>query len=266
MNIKSILLTGDDGYNSIGTRLLAHYLHPKYDVKIAATKQQQSGMGGKINIKGGAYGEALIEDVPALWVDGSPADSVEAAVNHFHQEFDLVISGINLGANVAGSIISSGTFSAVFRALNLGLSQHGIAMSWNLPVEQWFLDHSPTESLESYLKYPGETAFDVLDLCLQHELWGANLLNINFPEKPTTEVVFARPLANINNFFMPVELDQKTMTFSYPGGVLEPEQTDLQIDVHALQSGKITITPCRADFLDPEIYAKTKQKSYQLTK
>ncbi len=264
MQIKSILLTGDDGYNSIGTRLLAHFLHPKYDVKIAATKQQQSGMGGKINIKGGTYGEALIENVPALWVDGSPADAVEAAVNHYRQEFDLIISGINLGANVAGSIISSGTFSAVFRALNLGLSQRGIALSWNIPPAQWFMDHSPTEPLDAYLAYPGQTALDLLHLILKEKFWNASLLNINFPENPTHEVVFTRPLQNINNFFLPVELDNQTMTFRYPGGVIEPEHSDMTIDVHALQAGKITITPCRADFLDPQVYDQTKQSTHQL--
>jgi broad specificity polyphosphatase/5'/3'-nucleotidase SurE len=146
----------------------------------------------------------------------------------------------------------------------LGLSKHGIAMSWNLPVEQWFLDHSPTESLENYLKYPGKTAFDLLNLCLENDLWGSALLNINLPENSTQEVVFTHPSSSINNFFMPVELNQQTMTFSYPGGVLKPEQTDLAVDFQALQAGKITITPCRADFLDPEIYAKTKQKSYRL--
>ena len=264
MNINSILLTGDDGYNSIGTRVLAQLLRDDFDVKIAATKQQQSGMGGKINIGGGAYGETLIEEVPALWVDGSPVDAVEAAVNHYQQKFDLIISGINLGANVAGSIISSGTFSAVFRALNLDLGHRGLALSWNIPPKQWFEEHSPDEILDTYLEYPGKTARQVIDLAIKNELWGASLLNINFPENKPKEVVFTKFLDNINNFFFPVDLDQKTMKFSYPGGVTEPEQVDMTLDVHALQAGKVTITPCRTDFLDPRIYEKTKQNKYQL--
>lgn len=264
MEIRSILLTGDDGYLSIGTRVLARLLRDQYDVAIAATKDQQSGMGGKLNLKGGQWGSTFVEEVPALWVDGSPVDAVEAAVNHYGQEFDLVISGINLGANVAGSIISSGTFSAAFRAMNLGFVKYGLALSWNLPTEYWFKDHLPDASLEEYLAYPGETALAVIQLALANNLWGAPLLNVNFPEKKPRSIVFTRPLSNLNTFFQPVELDEKKHTFTYPGGIIEHTQTDPTIDVFALQNGHVSITPCRADFLNTEIYQETKQLTYQL--
>jgi 5'/3'-nucleotidase SurE len=45
-----ILLTGDDGYNSIGTRLLVHALKNEHTLQIAATKSQQSGVGGQLSL------------------------------------------------------------------------------------------------------------------------------------------------------------------------------------------------------------------------
>ena len=50
MNIKRILLTGDDGYNSLGTRLLIYFLKDRYELAIAGTKHQQSGVGGHVNV------------------------------------------------------------------------------------------------------------------------------------------------------------------------------------------------------------------------
>ena len=266
MKVRSILLTGDDGYNSIGTRLLARLLRKNFEVCIAATKEQQSGMGGKINLKGGDWGETHIEEVPALWIDGSPVDAVEAAVNHYGQDFDLVISGINLGANVAGSIISSGTFSAAFRALNLGFVKHGLALSWNIPTQYWFKKHSADESLDAYLEYPGKTAAQVIKLAIDNELWQAPLLNINFPEEKSNQIVFTQPLDNLNGYFKAVELDREPQRFRYPAEITEYQQTDPHIDVFALQNGLISITPCRADFLNPAVYQEVHDLTYQLNK
>jgi len=73
MKIKRILLTGDDGYNSIGIRLLAHFLKEKYELVIAATKVQQSGVGGMLNIKhGGHWEETEVEGVKVIYVSGTP--------------------------------------------------------------------------------------------------------------------------------------------------------------------------------------------------
>jgi 5'-nucleotidase len=265
MHVQTILLTGDDGYNSIGTRLLAHFLKDTYDLKIAATKEQQSGMGGKINIQGGAWGSTLVEGVPALWVDGSPCDAVEAAVNHFNQTFDLILSGINLGANVTGAIISSGTFSAAFRGMNLGLSEHGMAMSWNIATRHWFDEHSADEPLDTFLEYPGKTAVQILHLAIQNDFWHSPFLNVNFPsDPPANKVVFTKPLMNMNHFFHAVELDQSPQRFRYPGNLVKNPDSDIHLDVNAIENGLISITPSRADFLHAEVYEQVKDQTYHL--
>lgn len=264
MQVKSILITGDDGYNSIGTRLLAHFLKDDFDVKIAASKSQQTGVGGCINIKGGAYGEALIEDVPTLWVEGSPCDAVDASREQFQQTYDLVVSGINMGANIGNSIISSGTFSAAFRALGLGIAKQAIALSWNCPTSMWTKDHHEEDDLEEFLKYPGEIARQVIDLAIANNNWGAQILNVNFPEKYSNKVRFTRPLQGINDFFFPVKLDEKKRHFYYPGGLVDKPPQDESIDTDALRSGLISISPCRADFLDEKLYQKHQDLNFQL--
>jgi len=103
MSKKSILLTGDDGYDSLGTRILIHVLKKSYTLFIAGTKRQQSGVGGHKSITGtGEWGVENVDGVPALWVDGTPVDAIEAAKSWYTKPFDYIVSGINWGINVWG--------------------------------------------------------------------------------------------------------------------------------------------------------------------
>ena len=149
MDIRRILLTGDDGYNAIGTRLLVHFLKHEYQLFITGTKNQQSGVGGtKILKKELAWGEDTVDGVRAIWIDGTPVDSIECAKEYYKQSFDLVLSGINLGLNVSGSLISSGTFSAAFHAINLGIAPRAIAMSLEVPANNFRKKHKKSEDVK----------------------------------------------------------------------------------------------------------------------
>jgi len=79
MDVQRILLTSDDGFLSQGLRALISELRGHYELAIAATKTQRSGVGGAMSIRGGAWGVAEVDGVEALWVDGFPADAIEAA-------------------------------------------------------------------------------------------------------------------------------------------------------------------------------------------
>ncbi len=155
--MKRILLTGDDGYNSIGTRLLIHLLKDSYELVVVGTKTQQSGVGGLLHLKEGCtYGETCLDDIQAFWVDGSPGDAMEFAHGYFKAPFDYVISGINLGENVGPALVASGTVCAAVRALGLDVAPHAIAISWTTPPDFFFKKHDETDSLSQYLEHPGE--------------------------------------------------------------------------------------------------------------
>ncbi len=263
MNIKRILITGDDGYNSIGTRLLVHYLKDSYDLVVAATRDQMSGVGGHLSLKnGGEWGETTVDGVPALWVSGYPCDAMECAVGYFKKPFDLVISGINWGMNIGGAIISSGTYSAAIRALNLGLAPRGIVMSWMLPPSFWHKRHNGDEVLEKYLEYPGRTAFDVFLLAIRNGLWGAQLLNVNFPSEPSKTIRFTKGVPNLSLFFhYPTPMDKKTHRFAYP--MDDPKtrtKNHPEYDTGAILSGNISISPHNIHLLNEGVYKKLKNK------
>lgn len=255
-NNKTILLTGDDGFASIGTRVLVHHLRDDYQLFIGGTSTQQSAMGGRLNLKGGNWGEKLVDGVPAIWVDGSPVDAVGAAYSHFGHAFDMVVSGINLGANIGGANISSGTFSAAFRALNAGITKQAIAISWDITPDFWFKKHNEKEDLTRYIKHPGQNAIDAIRLTIKNKWWNGNLVNINVPQKKGSKICFTLPMANVEEFYAPISLDRQKNTYYYPNQIMDIVNTTPGTDLHELQQGNVTISLCRSDFMDMKLFKK----------
>lgn len=267
MNISRILLTGDDGYTAIGIRLLVHYLKDSYDLAIAATKDQMSGVGGHMNIRNGAdVGEDSVDGVPAVWVDGYPSDAIDCAQGYFPKPFDLVISGINLGANVSGSLISSGTFAAAFRSISVGLAPRAMAMSWFISPEHIFRRHTHNDDISRYLPYPGQAAYDLFNLALSQKFWGSPLLNINFPDKPTRSVRITRTHPRIADFYLyPVTFDGDRTHFEYPAVYAEsydslPESTDCG----AVTRGHISVSPCHQGMVDELLVRSIRKRAYTI--
>lgn len=264
---KRILLTGDDGYNSPGTRILTRVLKDDYDVTVVGTVEQQSGVGGHLSIReGGTYSETTVEGVRAIAIDGYPCDGMEFAVGYFDKSFDLIISGINWGMNVGGSIGSSGTVTAAIRGVDLRLSKKAIAMSWFVPPQLWTHRDNGEQKIEEYLDYPGSQSRKIIDLALQNNLWGADVLNINFPKELSNQIRFTRHLDDLRRFWVyPLDRDPVAKTFAYPKKELhEKTRGELDIDTGALLSGYITITPFQTHMLDDRIYRRMKGKEIRL--
>lgn len=264
MKIKRILLTGDDGYNSIGTRLLIHFLKDKYQLCIAATKVQQSGVGGKLNIKtGGKWGEVKVDGIQAIYVTGTPGDAMEVAKKVYRQPFDLVISGINLGPNLVGEL-ASGTMTAAVRAIKLKVAPLALALSWNAPASFWYHDHQGDEDIASYHVYPGQAAFQLINLAIKNNFWDNLILNVNFPDQPTEKVKFTRFAYYFGDFYSQVKLDQATKRYSYPVSFQPALSGFINTDAEALKSGYISVTPCQPDLLNFATFQQLKGKILNL--
>jgi len=246
MQIKRILLTGDDGYNSVGIRLLIRALRDTYELQVAATKSQQSGVGGKLSLSsGGTWGKTDIDGIPAIWVDGSPADVMECMPSFFSKPFDLVISGVNLGANVTTAVVSSGTYCAAIRGMGLNLAPRSLVMSWDAPPEFWHKQHDAEEDISEYFSYPGDVLQPLIERCLKENMWGVDVLNINLPKKATKNIRFTKILKDLTKYYPhPIEVDEKTNTFAYPREQMEVVEKNMRYDAMAVEAGHISITPC----------------------
>lgn len=238
------MLTGDDGYNSIGTRLLIHFLKDKYELAIAGTKTQQSGVGGSLTLKHSVSWEEIeVDGILGVCVHGSPCDAIEFSQWYFKKSFDLVISGLNLGPNVGPTLISSGTYSAGLRTLGVGLAKRAIVASWNAPTHLIMMDHHMKNKIDPFVEYPGRALNSVIAYTIKKDFWGTGLVNINLPQNPSSKIKMTKLLRDATKFFRyPVNVNLKNKTFSYP---FDFSKADISIglDAGAIKKGYISITP-----------------------
>jgi len=264
--MKKILITGDDGYNSIGIRTLIHLLKNDYEIYIAGSKEQMSGIGGKVTMEGFSWKVSDVDGVKALVVNGTPSDSMELALSYFDgKKFDAVVSGINMGANLGAATFTSGTVAAALRALGIGLCKNAVAFNWDLSYEHWMKKHNGNEDLSEISEYPGRACVKLLELIFENNFWGAPLLNVNLPKEKSNKVKFTRPVSDLTlayDYSISQNLTKKW--YSYEGDRIDSPVLDDTFDTKALLAGFVSITPCKFDILNEQVYDNYKEKSFEL--
>ena len=126
-----LLLTNDDGIDSVGLHVLARAMQAHGDVVVAAPDSEYSGAGaslGALHVIHPELRPAKVDGISEAWaVTGPPGLCVMFARLGVFGPVDLVVSGINPGANVGRAIYHSGTVGAALTARNGGVS--GVAVS-----------------------------------------------------------------------------------------------------------------------------------------
>jgi 5'-nucleotidase len=127
-----ILVTNDDGIDSVGLHVLARTLRGRGQVVVAAPDTEYSGAGaslGPLHLIHPEIHRAVVDGIDEAWtVSGPPALCVMfARLGAFGPGFDLVVSGINPGANVGRAVYHSGTVGAALTARSGGVT--GVAVS-----------------------------------------------------------------------------------------------------------------------------------------
>jgi 5'-nucleotidase len=136
-----VLVSNDDGVKAAGIDAIVTALRklPKVTVTVVAPAENQSGTGGKTTPGTlTAARTTTLSGYPAIAVDGYPADSIDYALSHVVRKarVDLVVSGINQGANLGPSADLSGTVGAARAAAQHGLP--ALATSKGTPTPTGF--------------------------------------------------------------------------------------------------------------------------------
>lgn len=174
----NILLTNDDGYFSIGIKLLQKKLAKYGKVVVVAPKQVMSAKSTSITIGVPMEVIKVAEDVFAC--DGSPADCVAFALSSMDTKFDLVVSGCNNGFNISYDIIYSGTVGACLQALTYRVPALAISAEGNFQIVDDYFDM-------------------VMEYIIKNNMLSKeSMLNVNFPlgekvEKIVETKVYYRP-------------------------------------------------------------------------
>tara|TARA_Y100000758_G_scaffold283015_1_gene231544 strand:+ start:154 stop:990 length:837 start_codon:yes stop_codon:yes gene_type:complete len=134
-NTSNILLTNDDGINSPGLWAMAESLTEVGQVTVVVPDRDQSGTGASMTLLKPLSIEVVesrIKRVTETYtVGGTPADCVIMAAEHLHKgRIDLIVSGINQGANLGLDVFNSGTFGAALHGYFRGIDSIAISSKY----------------------------------------------------------------------------------------------------------------------------------------
>jgi 5'-nucleotidase len=235
---KRFLLTNDDGIYARGLLALYRELSRDAECLIVAPEVEQSAVGHAITIsrplmvrKARKNGDFL-----GYAVLGTPADCVKIGVDELAGgPVDLVVSGINRGANVGINVLYSGTVSAATEAAILGVPSLAIS-----------LDTHEEADYTAAARFAGKMAAFILENPLPNVAF-----NVNVPAVPEGEirgvVVAQQGRARLMERF-DKRSDPRENTYYWLAGETElPSQEQDDTDAGALKRGMITVTPIHYD-------------------
>lgn len=236
-----ILLTNDDGFDSPGLLALSQALREVGEVVVVAPEHNWSAAGHSktmhkpLRVKRGM----LADGSEAQVTSGSPSDCVALALlGLLDRRPDLVVSGINLGANVSHDLTYSGTVAAAMEAAIAGIT--GIAVS--LDTFELAIFEPAARFLASLITQMPQEAFDM-----------PLLLNVNVPPLPTEQikgVQITRLGQRLYRDALVERLDPRGRTYYWIGGEPPEGVPEEGTDIGALAEGYISVTPVLLDLTD----------------
>ena len=233
-----ILVTNDDGIDSLGLLALKTALEPLGDVYVLAPDTNQSAVGHtKTFMRPLRVRERMLADGTRAWsADGSPTDAVSLALlGYFDTGFDLVAAGINYGANLGDDITYSGTVSAAMEAV--------LSFVPAFAISQEYYEH-PDFSLAGLIAY--RTAVNILE----NGLAPGELININVPAIPIAEcrgVEVTRLGKRIYQDELVERIDPRGTPYYWIGGPPPTGLAEPGTDFDAVVNGRIAVTPIQLD-------------------
>jgi len=237
-----ILVTNDDGITAPGLRALVKFMSDIGEVVVVAPDSPQSGMGHAITIDNTLYSKKVrINDNDGAPLEyscsGTPADCVKLGLQEIlDRRPDMVVSGINHGANSSINVIYSGTMSAAIEAGIEGIP----AIGFSLCDFSWNADFSCV----------GEIAKKIVLEALKNGMPKGTVLNVNIPKTDGTAPkgikVCRQAKANWKEKF-----DKRSSPsgkeYYWLTGEFELLDKGEDTDIHALNNGFVSVVPTQFD-------------------
>jgi len=245
MSKPVILLTNDDGVNSVGLWAAFEALSEFAEVVISAPAVQQSAVGRSISIfEPLRMNEVQINGHTAHIVEGRPTDSLLLGLYALDVKPDMVVSGINLGENIScESITTSGTVGAAMEAANQGVPAAAFSLQMTNHGDKF------TDPRAHVIDFSAAKAAirDLIPMFLKEGLpAGADLINVNIPAGAVNGYRVTTLGSRLFDTYVEVRTDPRGKPYYWICGDvihLNEEGTD----VSGIQDGYVTITPLTMD-------------------
>lgn len=237
-----ILLTNDDGIHAVGLRAMHQALAAAgHEVRVVAPLTEQSAVGHAVTMSVPLKARPIKENgFSGLGVTGTPVDCVKLGLTTLleGEAMDLVVSGINAGANVGVDILYSGTVAAATEAALMGFPALAVSMD----------DFAPRD-----LSAQAGFAADLAARIPWAELPGQCMLNLNFPVHAWEEVKGLRlcpqTSAAYHDWYV-ARQDPRGNAYYWLEGEIPKGKVAAGTDRALLWEGWMTLTPLRFDFTD----------------
>jgi 5'-nucleotidase len=230
-----ILISNDDGYQAPGIIALAQALAAIAEVTVVAPERDRSGASNSLTLENPIRATRM--DNGFIRVDGTPTDCVHLAITGLlEQEPDMVVSGINSGANLGDDVLYSGTVAAAMEGRFLGLPAIAVSL-----VAQHTAQHYPTAA---------RVASALVQRLSAEPLPADTILNVNVPDLPWEELQgFVATRLGHRHKAEPVikAKDPRGRPIYWVGPPGGEQDAGPGTDFHAVRSGQVSVTPIQVD-------------------
>ena len=232
-----ILLSNDDGYQAPGLRLLADALADLADVIVVAPDRNRSGASNSLTLDTPLRVEQVESNI--YFVNGTPTDCVHVAITGLlDDEPDMLISGINHGANLGDDVLYSGTVAAAMEGRFLKLPAVAVSL---------VLEHG----------HHFDTAVTIVKRIVRRmkndPLPGDTILNINIPDRHADAIqgveVTRLGFRHRSESVVPAR-DPKNRPVYWLGTAGAEQDAGPGTDFHAVANDFVSVTPIKVDLTD----------------
>jgi 5'-nucleotidase len=229
-----ILVTNDDGIQAPGLAILAGALEPLGEVWVYAPDRQQSAVGHGVSL----HRPLRVHKLRDRWymVDGTPTDCIMLAVRDLlSRRPDLVVSGINPGANLGDDVTYSGTVAGAYEGMLLGIRSFAVSDVSYAPL---------------HMETAGRVARSVAERVLAMGLPKDTVLNVNVPDLPYDEiqgVAVTRMGKRDYQDEIVCREDPRGGAYYWIGGAEPSHVEEKGTDFEAIEHRNVSITPLHRD-------------------
>ena len=229
-----ILLSNDDGYFAPGIEHLARALAEIADITVVAPERDRSGASNSLTLDRPLSLRRAANGFH--YVNGTPTDCVHLAVTGMLDELpDLVVSGINLGANMGDDTIYSGTVAAATEGFLLGIPAVAVSLCSKAGV---------------HFETAARVAREIVETIVRERPWAPLLLNVNVPDVPYAELR-GRVVTRLGKRHKAEPVVRTTTprheTVYWVGAAGAAQDAGEGTDFHAVGQGLVSITPLQID-------------------
>jgi 5'-nucleotidase len=229
-----ILISNDDGYQSAGIRILADTLSEIATITVVAPDRDRSGASNSLTLDSPI--RARQAENGYTYVDGTPTDCVHLAITGLlDEEPDMVVAGINAGANLGDDVLYSGTVAAAMEGRFLGLPAIAVSL----------VSERPT-----HFETAARVTLDLVRRLLSNTLPADTILNLNVPDLPLEELagMQATRLGHRHKSEAVVRMqDPRGRPVYWVGPAGSEQDAGPGTDFHAVRTGHVSVTPLDVD-------------------